>query len=263
MFELRFTPEPLEELDSFALKACQADNFGNTGDWFGSFRGGIYAVRHRVHAIQRHYAEMHGWSIPPRILGDVEQHLADILFNIDSAMECLVFGLNALGFAIKPTEFLDVTDRRNLRKVNPGNIAGPNSLSGYGHIFVGLKKHWVANEQLIDFLVEQHDVSKHRSVAFKGGKMRDDPPPGYFDSLGIPDDPIDRALCRPMAEIILLPDPKMPAVERKPTHPSDHVLLEELVPKFQNFFNEALRLAKEDAMSNIRLKSTSVPVSTA
>lgn len=252
-FRLQFALDPLRDLDEFALLACQSYNLGNASDWFGCFRGGIYAVHQRVYGIQRHYEDVHAWLPAPRIFGDVEHHLADLLFNLDSAMECLIYGLNALGFAAFPEEFLDVTDRRSLKGVNPGNMIGSKPLPGYDRVFPNLKKHWMANAGLVGIIVEQHDVSKHRSVIFSGGKMRDDPPPDYFERLKIADDPIARATNSPMAEIILGPDPKAPPVERLPTPRSEQILLEGIVPSFCDFFNEAVTLANVDARSNITL----------
>jgi hypothetical protein len=210
-------------------------------------------VHHRVHGIQRHYEDVHAWLPAPRAFADVEHHLADLLFNLDSAMECLIYGLNALGFAAFRTEFLDVTDRESLKRVNPGNVIGQKPLPGYDRVFPNFKKHWMASAELIGLIVEQHDVSKHRSVIFSGGKMRDDPPPGYFDRLKIADDPITRATHSPMAEIILRPDPKAPPVGRLPTPRSEQILLEDLVPRFCDFFNESAALANADARATTAL----------
>ncbi len=39
-FVLDFDLHAFDELDQFALLACQRYNLGNDTDWFGTFRGG-------------------------------------------------------------------------------------------------------------------------------------------------------------------------------------------------------------------------------
>lgn len=207
-----------------------------------------------MYGIRRHYEDVHAWLPEPRALGDVEHHLAGLLFCLDSAMECLVYGLNAIGFAAAPADFMNVTDGKALRKINPGNIVGRTAIAGYDSVFPNLKVHWIKHVELIGEIAAQHDVSKHRSLIFSGGKMRDDPPPGFFETLKIENDPGQRAIFSPMAEIILRPDPKAPPVERVPTPRNDQIIVEQLVPAFRDFFNESLNLANADARDNISLK---------
>ena len=252
-FALEFDLTQLNELDKFALLASQSYNLGNNSDWFSCFRGGIFAVHHRVIGIHNHYQHMHAWIPSGGQFGNVEQHLSDLLFNLDSSMECTIYGLNALGYAANPDGFRDVTDRNQLRKVTPANVIGPQPLSGYDAVFPSFKAHWQANQDLINTITEQHDVSKHRRVAFRGGRLRNDPPEGYFDSLGIPDEPAIHAMHSPMAEIILIPDPKAPPAGRKPTPREEQILLEELVPRFSSFLTESASLANSDARENIKL----------
>ena len=256
-YQLPFDLFPLQDLDQFALLACQTYNFGNDTDWFSCFRGGTFAVHHRIRAVRRHYYDVHEWISAPRVLGDAEYHLASLLFNLDSALECLVFGLNGLGYAALPADFRDVTDRRSLKQVTPIDLMGSSQrqpLQGYQRIFPQLQDHWKAHSDLVTLVIEHHDVSKHRSTIFRGGQARNDPPPGFFASLGIEGDASREAIYRPMAEIILVQDPKEPPAQRKTVPRDEQVLLEDLVPTYCDFFNRSVQLALEDAKVNVQLK---------
>ena len=81
-----------------------------------------------------------------------------------------------------------------------------------------------------------------------------DPPEGFYEALGIPDDPAKRALFWPMAEIILKDDPKLPTVARTPKPVRNGQLLEDLVPQFADFINKTGGVALQDARSTIPLK---------
>ena len=123
-YVLTFDSTAWDELDEFALLACQDYNFGNASDWFGCFRGGFYGMRSRLRAIQQHYFKVHAWLPVPRILADAEYHLATALFHMDSAVECMTFALNALGNSVAPGAFRDVTDDKALRRILPVDILG-------------------------------------------------------------------------------------------------------------------------------------------
>jgi hypothetical protein len=56
-----------------------------------------------------------------------------------------------------------------------------------------------------------------------------------------------------MAEIILMDNPKLPAVERRARTPERAELLEELVPTFVEFVNSTGRAVLEDAQSTFPL----------
>lgn len=254
-YSVKFDLSPLDELDKFALLACQSYNFGNATDWFGSFRGGIYAVFHRVNGVKRHYSEVHSWTTQRRFFADAEYHLSSLFFNMDSTLECLVFGINALGNAIEPALFRDVTDSKSLRDVSPTDVCSEFKppLAGYTKYFSRFQSLWQKRITLIDEIREQHDVSKHREIIFVGGKARSDAPPGFFEALEIKDDPAARMLFQPMAEIFLKRDPKAPNVARKLTAVDHGRLLEDLATEFVDLINETSRLVLQDAKANILL----------
>ena len=110
-FSLQFDSAPFEALDQLALLARQDYNLGGAGDWFGEFRGGLYGFYGRLHGVQIHYSEVHAWLPRARIPTDTEYQLTTILFQMDSALECLTFALNALGWAAQPVERRRRADR--------------------------------------------------------------------------------------------------------------------------------------------------------
>lgn len=262
-FILNFNLESYQKLDDFALLTCQSYNFGNDSDWFGSFRGGLYGSYARIHGICTHYNAVHAWMPRPRYPSETEYHLASLFFNMDSFVECITFALNALGFcASGDRQFRNVTDEKSLKRISPGDILGrPNSnpsqphLAEYDTYFPEFRKYWHQKVDLINSIFEQHDVSKHRETIFVGGKCRSHPPLGFYESIGIDStNSAQSALFWPMEEIILKKDPKMPKKDRLPQQREDHVLLENLVPEFQEFVEKTGELAILDANSNINLK---------
>lgn len=249
------------ELDEFALLACQSNNLGNETDWFGSFRGGLYGFYARFHGLTEHFRLLHEW-IPPRLHTpvDTEYHLASVFFNMDSAVECLTFALNALGFAAQPNGFRDVTDGQSLSKIKLRDILGNAAantaiepLEGYAQIFPTLQSYWVENRQLLSRIIELHDVSKHRETIYTGGRLRSDSPPGFFKALGVRDNDKEKILYHPHEEIILKDKPKNPRGKRIPIERKDFETLEELVPNFQGFLQNSGELALSDSRKNISI----------
>ena len=263
-YTLEFDLSPYKDLDNLALLADQNDNLGDKGDWFNQFRGGLYGLYARVLGVQIHYHEVHSWTLPMSPISSIqraEYHLSSILFNMDSAIECMVFALNALGYiANPPPQFLDVTNESDLRKISPNNILGkpPNYSDGfkkgYDNCFPSLKRYWHENRDLINTLFEQHAVSKHRSTIFSGGSCRNDPPPGFFKKLGIEGDKGKQALVSPMAEILLISQPKTPWRKRQPQEYKDIDKLEYVAERFCTFINICGVKVLEDARSRIKLK---------
>lgn len=264
-FILDFNLDSFHQLDEYALLSCQSYNFGNESDWFGSFRGGLYGSYARVHGICSHYHAVHAWMPRPRIPSETEYHLASLFFNMDSFIECVTYALNALGFcASSETKFRNVTCEKGLRRVSPFDILGrPNSnppqphLSEYDNYFPEVRKYWESKKDFLNMIFEQHDVSKHRETIFVGGKSRTNPPLGFFESIGIdPNNRLQNSLFWPMEEIIIKSDPKAPKKGRTPQPVEERVILESLVPEFQDFVEKTGWLALSDAKANIKLKVT-------
>lgn len=261
-FILNIELSTFKELDQFALLACQKYNYGNDNEWFGSFRGGLYGSYARIHGLINHYYAVHAWMPRPRLPAETEYHLASIFFNMDSFVECITYAFNALGFGVLNNDsFRDVTKSKELRRVSPYDILGrieannpKPPLGGYESIFPSVQKYWKSKYSLISTIFEQHDVSKHRETIFTGGMASGDPPSGFYESLGVSENASQKALFWPMKEIILESNPKTPRIEREPQPREGQVLLEEIVPEFQNFIVETGAHALNDAKANIKLK---------
>jgi len=261
-FDLKFDLQTYYELDQFALLARQNYNFGNASDWFGSFRGGLYGSYARILGITIHYYDVHSWKPRLRLPRETEYHLASIFFNMDSLVECITFALNALGFCASNNDsFRDVTKSKELERISRYDITGrkeTNSskrpLAGYEKVFPSVQKYWKDHYKMLCTIFEQHDVSKHRETIFCGGMLRNDPPPGFFESLDISENAPNNTLYGPSKEIILRYKPKTPRVERVSRPREDLELLENLVPNFRDFILETGIRALDDAKCNIKLK---------
>lgn len=256
---LKFDLSSYNALDNFALLADQRYNLGNKGAWFSQFRGGLYGLYSRVLGVRIHYFRVHSWEFGIRDPSETEYHVSSTLFNMDSAIECTVFALNALGYIADSTKFLDVTNEKDLSKITPYNILGrpptytTGFVQGYNDYFPSLRSFWLDNLDLIRTIGEQHDVSKHRSTIYQGGRMRNDPPPGFFEKLGIGEDKVKQSFFTPMEEILLSPEPKTPWRQRKRrTYESTHKL-EDLAGRFCTFINLCGIKALEDAKTKIKL----------
>ena len=248
------------KLDGHALLTCQKYNLGNESDWFGTFRGGLYGFYARIHGVQIHYDALYNW-LPPRSRGPVDSdyHLSSIFFSMDSAIECLTFAMNALGFAAFPDAFKDVTDSRRLREVSPDNVTGRERkalVSGYEKLFPETQKHWQKQQPLLNRIIELHDVSKHRTTIYRGGLFDMNQPPGYFESLGFDPQESGTMLLRPHAEIILQQEPKLARSERRQLSSNPSETLEVLVPRFFAFVRESGVLLLQDAITNLTLANS-------
>lgn len=257
-YRLKFNLSSVKDLDGFALLAVQKYNLGDKGDWFGHFRGGLGGFTARIAGVQIHYLKVHSWNLDI-IPHPVEYHLTSILFNMDSAIECLVFALNALGYITDSDKFHNVTDEKELRRISPVDILGKSDedpsgiLPGYDVYFPTLKNYWHENRDLIKIILENHDVSKHREAIYKGGKYNLNPPPGFFKKLGIEKNKGLQFLCSPMEEILLLPEPKKPRHQRNTVAYEDTYKLEEITERFCEFINMSVEYALKDAQENIKL----------
>ena len=251
-YEIHFDTRAMETVDQFALLARQAYNLGDPGAWFGAFRGGYQGFNVRLYAVEKHYAELHAWQLRCRWHLEPEYQLASIFFGLDSALECFVFAMNALGYAARPTEFVDITSDKALRSITPRLVlgSGPQSTphAAFSSHFSRVTALWQQRRDLIDEVQRQHDVSKHRSTIYRGGQRRMDPPPGFHAHLGLNDDHPRRFDFAPMAEIILDPDPKRSGASPRPrVKYEDLHTLEGLCGEFTELIEASCRALLDDA----------------
>jgi hypothetical protein len=243
-----------EELDALALLACQAYNLGNQGNWFFSFRSGFSGFRSRMSSLEEHRALVYEWHSDSMLLGH-ERHIAIILFCMDSAVECTVFALNALGQAHQPAGFRTVTDDAALRLISPRDVTGTAQkppLPGWRALFPQFQRFCAEHSALITIIADNHDVTKHRESGFHGGKVRSDPPPGFYECLGVPEGHLLRSVIAPMQEVLLPLRPKLP-MEARSSDLADWTRLERVIEDFRRFINEAVCLADSDAQATLRL----------
>ena len=251
---LKFDQSGGKQLDDFALLARQDYNLGKQNDWFGHFRGGLYGHYSRLTGASIHYSNMHQWLPVPQIML-IEYNLASFFFNADSALECLVYALNALGYAAEPALFCDITKASKLKNISPRNIVGgkrKKPLAGYKRYFPLVQNEWTRNEALLRKIVNLHDVSKHRRTIYQGGVVRQDAPAGFFEGLGITDESKKAVFC-PAQEVILMFDPKLEG-KPLPSRREDYEKLEDIGPLYCKFINKISKLAAKDAKATIKLK---------
>jgi hypothetical protein len=97
----------IDELIEIAFRA--REKCGNRGSWFTYFNRSMDGLRARIYGLKRHYNCLQSMSniihetleIGPLTEDDIiklDHHVSDILFNLDSAIECFVFALNAIGY---------------------------------------------------------------------------------------------------------------------------------------------------------------------
>lgn len=219
-------------------------------------------MRARLLGVKQHYAELHAWKSTTRSTEEMDYHLASVLFNMDSAIECCIFLLNALGWAASRPDFRDVSEDDGLANIRPGDVFGGVSkagnpktpLPGYLKVFPAVQKYWQKNSGLIGFIMEQHDVSKHRTATItSGGELRTDPPTGFFENLGIANDEFDRETFTPPMEILLDTGVKTPNTVRMAGRGVLTYRLEDAAVLFGSFIAKTGVLAEQNARKYIKL----------
>ena len=253
-FTVRFDSAPQRSLDERALQARQDHNFGNTDRWFDAFRGGHYGMYARLNGVTERYAEFHAWRYQPRHPRGWNTPLGELFFNADSALECFVFGLNALGHGVGGTGFRNTMSESELRRVTPKDPIG-GKIPGCADIFpqfsAALERGW---DEWVQPVVDQHDVAKHREQTHKGGRLRNDPPTGFWERVGLLDEKDPRRfLFMPYAEVKLMPDPKRLRQDGESPAHEDMIKLEELIPGFAAFFDGLVQCALDDVTDTVPL----------
>ena len=246
-----------DELDwKFALLACQEYNYGNHEDWFACFRDGLYGSYARLFGVGFHFEDVHAWypAVRTYFATQVEYHAASFFFHAESAIECLVFALNALGYCAEPRAFIDISKDENLGKITRNNVVGPSSVAGYSTFFPTLQRHWEENIALINSIRDHVNVSKHRRRQFGSGAVRNDPPLGFFEQLKLDPDSTEAVVLRPYRTILLEPEPTLRLSRVRDVPREEIPTLEQLAPEYADFINQTAELALSDARANISLK---------
>ena len=205
---------------------------------------------------EHHYALMHAWLPQERSPKETEYHLAAFFFHIDSAIECLVFALNALGYTVKKSGFLNIGDTSSLKEIMPKNLLGNTQnefkpLPGYTEFYPTTVALWASSRPLLDLVFEQHDISKHRHVIYQGGSTRTDAPPGFWDQVDTPEE--NRWHFFPVHDVILGNDLRQPLEKRKQQKVDEFVYLEDIAEEFFTFISATGRTVLDDSKLNIPL----------
>jgi hypothetical protein len=255
-YSLLFDCQPFIDLDKFALLSDQEYNLGDKDSWFLYFRGGLIAFYSRIYGIKLHYQAVHAFGIASANQQiATEYHIANLFFNMDSAIECLIFTLNCLGYAASPDNFIDIKDEIRIKKIQPNNIWGKEKevVKGYRLIFPNLFEFMVSQKTLYESIRDQHDVSKHRKTIFMGGSSRLDVPDEIWKELGLENNKEAQVLYAPFEEIILDPMPKSHISDEKREMNSKAIKIETIVPDFVDFINKCGEKAIIDSKNEIHL----------
>lgn len=267
-----FDRNSYDELDKFALLCDQKYNFGNVDRWFLTFRRSYYGFLHRVAGACQSYAALHSIKRQGQVHTNADTDLGNLFFNMDSSLECLAYAFNALGRGTIRNGFHNITDRRTLRNISPKDLTGnPDSnpaklpLSGFSVMLPSVVALWQSMEALLRFLIDTHDVSKHRQAVFSGAKITVDNRDQYdvlinskeYQALSKEEQVIVRINWPSRFEDLTLhPDPKEPYADMAPLAYEDLIHLDAVVSDWTNLINETGKLA----VSDVR-KSISLPVS--
>ena len=91
----------------------------------------------------------------------------------------------------------------------------------------------------------------------KGAALRNDPPTGFWEKVGLSDEKDPRRLLfMPYAEIKLMPDPKRLRQDGESPAYEDMIKLEELIPGFAAFFDELVQCALDDVTDTVALRGS-------
>lgn len=170
----------LDQIKSLLELANKArDKFGDTGYWISNFNRAIDGIRARIFGLKIHYNSLQSirnediFDLQKYNFIELDHHLSDILFNLDSSIECFVFALNAFGYGVIDSNlFISIEDEKKLRKIKPDNIFVEKNNIHYIKYFPNLMNYWLENpihkyhvtpKQLWESIRDNHDISKHRS----------------------------------------------------------------------------------------------------
>jgi len=261
LFTFSFRLDDFKTLDAMACELVKDSRVGDHDHWFLRFRQALHGMVARVTTVCQNYNLLHEWENRYRDMFfeqiENECHTSVILFAMDSSLECYVFALNALGFAVSRRDFLDLTDAAAVKGIGPKNILGggqkdkKNPVAGYSAFYPKAVAHWDNHRRLIGLIMDHHDVNKHRLQSVGGGEYRDDPPTGFFEAIeaetGRPINGFERSRYSPPKLICLTENPKLPSSISSSTSYN----LESLATEYVTFISELMALTCEDVRRNI------------
>jgi hypothetical protein len=163
-------------------------------DWHSQFLAGWVGFKARIWGVEHEFHELsrsRGSSFGPY---EQDYHLAALFFAMDSALECLAYAMNAIGWACCASRdckcYKKMHVENALRSINLGIFRKTNNCSNTNcPPFAAVRACWQspANKTCIDRLTEQHDVSKHRGATVNGHDKPVDIGTTPVDSEYVPD----------------------------------------------------------------------------
>jgi hypothetical protein len=157
---------------------------GDTGGWRILFQDGLRGFVARITTVMQGLLRLDApfqvpadQLVPEQWAIDTDRLTGEIFFGMDSAIECFVFAMNAVGYLKSPAGFCDITTPAGLKRIRPDNMVNNNPgdkrnpLPGYAAVFPRIVAHWARNQPLIAEIMEYHDVSKHRSCIVFGATL--------------------------------------------------------------------------------------------
>lgn len=154
---------------------------GNATGWRMLFEDGLRGFAARITTVMQGLLRLDepfqmpaAQFVPEQWAIDTDRLIGEVFFGMDSAIECYVFAINAVGYLKTPADFCDITTPQGLKEVRPDNIVSGNPKDkknprpGYAAAFPRIVAHWTKHLQLIAEIMEYHDVSKHRSCIVFG-----------------------------------------------------------------------------------------------
>lgn len=239
-----------QDIDELLRKSSEEANLWNKNNWFFIFRIALHWFYNRLNAVQIHNELLHSWIPIKRWPGDTEYHLSSILFNMDSALECLIFSLNAFWQVIYPNKFYKIDNENELKKISPKNITQETFKEikleiyiGYKELFPELQKYRDTKKEIQNIIFSNHDVSKHRHSIYMSWLCNITPPNGFYESLGIKGNKEEEHQYRPMKEIPLYKNPKV-TLEKQDS--KNTMLLEDIIPAFFEFIDNSWKKILQD-----------------
>jgi hypothetical protein len=152
-------------------------------NWFLTYRYAIRGMIARIVTVDRDYQNLNtqGCGMAPseemtttkaRYEWNIvwESYAGVLFFAMDSSLECFTYALNALGYLLRPGDFIDITNDEKLKQITPANLLDPPKVkavhSACLQLFPRICSHWATNRDLLSQIIGYHDATKHRhSVA--------------------------------------------------------------------------------------------------
>jgi hypothetical protein len=146
-----------------------------------------------------------------------EYDVTALLFCMASSLECITYALTILGREFLPNGFHNYRDPDIAFRISHQDVTEDRGRwkgavntyrKGYAPAFPKFQETWISAVPLIKEIFEYHNASKHRFEGFSGsGTYNTNPPPGYFEGLGIVKGTGDEFTYSPWKELRVPPIP--------------------------------------------------------